>query len=391
MDKRTIAINTPYERPDAYGALSVPIYNNVAFEFADAAEMADAFCNRINAPDYSRVENPTVTNLELRVRSLTNANSVAAFNSGMAAISNTLLATLKQGSEIVTSNHLFGNTLTLVSTTLARFGVKARLTDLTDLHEVEQTLNDKTACVFLEAVTNPQLEIADVEAISRLAHAKGIPVIIDSTAIPFTHNRLHELGVDIEVLSSTKYLSGGGTSLGGLVIDYGTFPEIMKRIKTELLFNFGAYMTPQTAYMQTLGLETLHVRYEHQSANALHIAKELRKVKGIKQVNYIGLPDNPFYSLATKQFGGDAYGAMLTIDLGSKQECFNTLNRLKLIHRATNLFDNRTLAIHPASTIFGMFSEEKLKEIDVKQTTIRLSIGLEDPTDIINDIKQALE
>ena len=160
MDKRTIAINTPYERPDAYGALSVPIYNNVAFEFADAAEMADAFCNRINAPDYSRVENPTVTNLELRVRSLTNANSVAAFNSGMAAISNTLLATLKQGSEIVTSNHLFGNTLTLVSTTLARFGVKARLTDLTDLHEVEQALNDKTACVFLEAVTNPQLEIA---------------------------------------------------------------------------------------------------------------------------------------------------------------------------------------------------------------------------------------
>ena len=136
MDKRTIAINTPYERPDAYGALSVPIYNNVAFEFADAAEMADAFCNRINAPDYSRVENPTVTNLELRVRSLTNANSVAAFNSGMAAISNTLLARLKQGSEIVTSNHLFGNTLTLVSTTLARFGVTARLTDLTDLHEV---------------------------------------------------------------------------------------------------------------------------------------------------------------------------------------------------------------------------------------------------------------
>lgn len=391
MDNKTIAINTPYERPDAYGALSVPIYNNVAFEFADAAEMADAFCNRINAPDYSRVENPTVTNLELRVRSLTNANSVAAFNSGMAAISNTLLATLKQGSEIVTSNHLFGNTLTLVSTTLARFGVKARLTDLTDLQEVEQALNDKTACVFLEAVTNPQLEIADVEAISRLAHAKGIPVIIDSTAIPFTHNRLRELGVDIEVLSSTKYLSGGGTSLGGLVIDYGTFPEIMKRIKTELLFNFGAYMTPQTAYMQTLGLETLHVRYERQSANALHIAKELRNVKGIKQVNYIGLPDNPFHPLATKQFGGESYGAMITIDLGSKQECFNTLNRLKLIHRATNLFDNRTLAIHPASTIFGLFSEEKLKEIDVKQTTIRLSIGLEDPTDIINDIKQALE
>lgn len=390
MDKKTIAINTPFDRPDAYGALSVPIYNNVAFEFADATEMADAFCNRIDAPDYSRVENPTVTNLELRVRNLTNANSVAAFNSGMAAISNTLLATLKHGSEIVTSSHLFGNTLALVCSSLARFGVKARLTDLTNLQKVEQAINDKTACVFLEAVTNPQLEVADVEAICNLAHAKGIPVIIDSTVIPFTHHRLSELGIDIEVLSSTKYLSGGGTSLGGLVIDYGTFPEIMKRIKTELLFNFGAYMTPQAAYMQTLGLETLHVRYERQSANALEIAKGLRELNEIEQVNYIGLPDNPFYSIARKQFGENAFGAMLTIDLGSKEECFNTLNRLKLIHRATNLFDNRTLAIHPASTIFGLFNEALLKKMDVRQTTIRLSVGLEEPTDIINDIKQAL-
>jgi O-acetylhomoserine (thiol)-lyase len=204
--------------------------------------------------------------------------------------------------------------------------------------------------------------------------------------IPFTETNLKALGVDVEVVSSTKYLSGGGTSLGGLVIDYGTFPDINKRIKYELLFNLGAYMTPQAAYMQTLGLETLDVRYHRQAANALWLAQELSQ---IVKVNYIGLADNPYHQLAQKQFGETA-GAMLTIDLESKEACFRFLNRLKLIHRATNLFDSRTLAIHPASTIFGNFTEEQLKEADVQQTTIRLSIGLEDKEDILADIKQAL-
>jgi O-acetylhomoserine (thiol)-lyase len=148
-------------------------------------------------------------------------------------------------------------------------------------------------------------------------------------------------------------------------------------------------MTPQAAYMQTLGLETLDVRYQRQAENSLKIAKELKFVDGIKLVNYIGLANNPYHALAQQQFGKTA-GAMLTIDLESKDACFRFLNRLKLIHRATNLFDNRTLAIHPASTIFGNFSEQQLVEMDVRQTTIRLSIGLEDIDDILADIEQAL-
>ena len=389
MKKQTIAINTPYVRPDVYGSLAVPIYNNVSFEFDDAQVMADAFCNRIKAPDYARVENPTVTNLEQRVKALVGAEHVTAFNSGMAAIGNTLLAVSEHGKNIVSSHHLFGNTLALLTTTLKRFDIEPRLRDLTDLEAVEATVDENTACVFLEVVTNPQLEVADLKAISDIAHRKGVPVIADSTAIPFTETNLKELGVDIEVLSSTKYVSGGGTSLGGLVIDYGTFPEINKRLKYELLFNLGAYMTPQAAYMQTLGLETLDVRYQRQAENALKIAKELKYVDGIKQVNYIGLANNPYHALAQQQFGKTA-GAMLTIDLESKDACFRFLNRLKLIHRATNLFDNRTLAIHPASTIFGNFSEQQLVEMDVRQTTIRLSIGLEDIEDILADIEQAL-
>ena len=386
MNKQTIAINNPYVRPDVYGALAVPVYNNVAFEFEDAAEMADAFCNRIKAPDYARVENPTVTNFEQRVKALTGADHVTAFNSGMAAISNTLLAASEQGKNIVSSHHLFGNTLALISATLKRFGVEPRLRDLTNLEAVAKAIDEQTCAVFLEVVTNPQLEVANLKAIAEIAHRKGIPVIADSTVIPFTETNLKALGVDIEVVSSTKYLSGGGTSLGGLVIDYGTFPEMNKRLKYELLFNLGAYMTPQAAYMQTLGLETLDVRYQRQAGNALWLAQELSKVV---KVNYVGLDSNPYHALAQQQFGPTA-GAMFTIDLESKEACFRFLNRLKLVHRATNLFDSRTLAIHPASTIFGNFPEAQLKEMDVRQTTIRLSIGLEDKEDIFADIKQAL-
>ena len=388
--KQTIAIHTPYVRPDVYGALAVPVYNNVSFEFSDAQEMSDAFCNRISAPDYARMENPTVTNFEQRVKALTGAAHVTAFNSGMAAISNALLAVSAQGRTIVSSRHLFGNTLALISNTLLRFGVKPRLRDLTDLEAVETAIDEKTCCVFLEIVTNPQQEVADLKAIADIAHRKGVPVIADSTVIPFTETSLKDLGIDIEVVSSTKYISGGGTSLGGLIIDYGTFPVFNQRVKYELLVNLGAYMTPQVAYQQTLGLETLDVRYQRQTANALWLAKELKNVELIRTVNYIGLPDNPYYALAQQQFGPTA-GAMLTIDLDSKEKCFLFLNRLKLIHRATNLFDNRTLAIHPASTIFGLFPERQLEQMDVRQTTIRFSIGLENPHDLLLDIRQALQ
>ena len=389
MNKQTIAIDNPTVRPDAYGSLAVPIYTNVSFEFDDAARMADAFTGRIKAPDYARVENPTVTNFENRVRQLTGAAHVTAFNSGMSAISNALFAVAAQGRNIVTSRHLFGNTLSLITVTLRQFGVEARLCDLTDLKAVDEATDDGSCCIYLETVTNPQQEVADLEALSRIALRRNIPLIADSTVIPFIETSLKDLGVDIEVLSSTKYLSGGGTSLGGLVIDYGTFPDINRRIKGDLLFNIGAYMNPYSAYQQTLGLETLDVRYQRQASNALYIAERLRNISTISKVTYIGLKDNPFYDLARRQFGPTS-GAMVIIDLESKEACFNFINRLQLVHRATNLFDNRTLAIHPASTIFGNFTTEQLEQMDVRDTTIRLSIGLEDPDDILDDIRQAL-
>ena len=308
----------------------------------------------------------------------------------MAAISNTLFSVVEQGKNVITSRHLFGNTYSLLTSTLSRLGVEARLCDLTDVEAVERLIDDNTCCLFLEIMTNPQLEVVDVRALAEIAHRHSIPVIADTTLIPFTQFSAKDLGIDLEVVSSTKYISGGATSLGGLVIDYGTFSSIGKRLLNEMLFNLGAYMTPQVAYMQTLGLETLDVRYRAQAGNALELAQRLRTLKPISKVNYVGLEDNPYHQLAVSQYGETA-GAMVTIDLESQEACFRMLDNLKLIHRATNLFDNRTLAIHPASTIFGLFTAEERAAMDVQDTTIRLSIGLESVDDLFDDIKQALE
>ena len=389
MKKTTRAIHQPYKRRDAYDALSMPVYNAVSYEFDNAQLMSDVFCGRVSAPDYSRVGNPTVENLEQMVKGITGATDVVAFNSGMAAISAVFIALAQQGKNIVSSRHMFGNTYSLLTSTLKRFGVEARLCDLTNVEQVEQQLDDNTCCVYLEIMTNPQLEVVDIVALATLAHQRGIPLVADTTLIPFTEFSAKALGVDAEVVSSTKYISGGATSLGGLVIDYGTFQPLGRALRGELLFNFGAYMTPQAAYLQTVGLEVLDARYRIQAANALELAKQLQKLPQIKHVNYVGLPDNPYHELAKKQFGNTA-GAMITIDLDSKEACFAMINKLKLIHRATNLFDNRTLAIHPASTIYGAFTDEQRHEMDVNDTTIRLSIGLEDVDDLLDDIKQAL-
>ncbi len=389
MKKQTLAIHTPYPLPDAYGALSMPVYHSAAYAFDTAAQMVEAFTGRSSMPEYSRVTNPTVTHLENKVRHITGAADVIALNTGMAAIFNTLLALASTGRNIVTSRHLFGNTYTLLAATLTRFGVKPRFCDLTDPSAVEAAIDDATCCLFLEIITNPQMEVADIRALADVAHRHGVPLVADTTIIPFTQFSAASLGVDVEVVSSTKYLSGGATCLGGLVIDYGTVKGFARRMRQELLFNVGAYMTPHAAYMQTLGLETLDARYRVQSGTALELARRLRKVPSIRRVNHVGLEDNPYHDLARRQFGPTA-GAMLTIDLADRQACFAFLDRLRVVRRATNLFDNRSLAIHPASTIFASFSPRQLQALDVSEATVRISVGLEHADDLEQDIRQAL-
>ena len=389
MKETTKAIHTPYQRRDAFDALQMPVYHTMAFEFDNADVMADAFCGRTNAPDYSRVLNPTVTHFEEIIASLAGAKEVSAFTSGMAAISAMLLSTVRAGQNVVSSRHMFGNTYLLITNTLRRFGVEARLTDLTDAHLVEQAVDENTACIFLESVTNPQTEVVDVRELARIAKEHNIPLIADTTMIPFTQFDGEALGLDFQVVSSTTYISGGATSLGGVIIDYGHFPEISRLIKKDAVFNLGGYMTPHAAYMQTLGLETLQVRYDRQADSALKIARMLEKVPGVVEVGYPGLDSHPYHDLF-KELYGEKAGAMVTFDLPSEEACYRFINALKMVHRATNLFDNRSLAIHPASTIFGPLTPEEREAMDVKPTTIRLSIGLEDPEDIFEDLNQAI-
>ena len=379
MRKETKAIQTPFQKRDAYGSLSFPVYNTAAYEFDTAHDMTEAFSGRVLEPDYSRVMNPTVAYFENRVKALSGAENVFAMNTGMAAILNALLVFAEAGKTIVTSNHLFGNTYALITKTLARLGVKAQIADLTDTETLDRTIADDACLIFAEYITNPQLEVVDLKKLSQVAHKHGVPLIVDTTIVPFTELNAREQGVDVEVLSSTKYISGGATSLGGLILDYGTFEQVNKRIRFEFLFNIGSYMTPQVAYMQTLGLETLNVRYQKQAQNALDLARALQKLPEVKRVNYPGLEH------------GEKIGAMLTIDLESEQKCLDFINRLKLIRRATNLFDNKSLAIHPYSTIFVGFTPEEKKNMDVLDTTIRLSMGLEDVEDLLEDIEQALK
>ena len=389
MQKQTIAIHTVPELDDPHGALSLPVYHSAAFEFKSAADMEAAFTGKLHKASYSRVINPSVTYLEDKVTELTGAEATYAFTSGMAAIHNALLTFAESGKNIVTSKHLFGNTFSLIGGTLRRLGVKAKFIDLTNINKVKEAVDADSCCIFAEIITNPQMEVADFRALAEVAHEYDIPLIADTTIIPFTQFSAKDLGIDIEVVSSTKYISGGATSLGGLMINYGRFDFVDKRVRMELLYNLGAIMTPHAAYMQTLGLETLEARYRMQSSNALAIAKALRGVEGIVSVNYVGLEDNPYYELARSQFGETA-GAMLTFDLPSREDCWKLIDNVKLIRRATNLFDNRSLIIHPASTIFGNFPAPVRRSMQVNETTIRLSVGLEHPEDIFNDIRQAL-
>ena len=389
MKQQTKAIHSAFRHPDAYGSIAMPVYHTAAYQFPDAASMVESFSGRSGEPDYSRVTNPTVTYFEERVAALTGAASVVAYNSGMAAISNFFLAVATEGRNVVTSPHMFGNTFDLITRTLERFGVGVKVVDLTDIEAVEKAVDEHTCCIFLEIVTNPQLEVADLRALGKITRRWGIPLAADTTFIPFTEFDAEALGVDFQLVSSTKYLSGGATCLGGLNIDYGHFPDVTKSLKTELLFNLGAYMTPHAAYMQTLGLENLDARYRLQAANSLELARRLETVPQINKVGYIGLESNPFHQLAQSQFGPSG-GAMITIDLESEQKCYDFLNSLQLILRATNLLENKSLAIHPYSTIFVNFTPEQKAAMDVLPTTIRLSVGLEDVDDIFEDIVQAL-
>jgi len=402
----TDIISKQFSRKDPHGAISMPVYNSAAFEFDTAEDVEEAFLGKSGRHTYTRISNPTVEAFESRIQAASGAKHVMAVASGMAAILTTFLTIAYSGSNIVTTPHLFGNTFSLFLSTFKEFGVEIRLCNLLDINDVEKNIDENTCAVYAEIITNPQMEVADLAALSELAHKKGVPFVVDTTIVPWPAFRAKEWGINIEVVSSTKYISGGATSIGGLILDYQNYDwkqsqklhnlalqsgnkAFQVKLRKETGRSIGAVMAPQVAYMQDLGLETLELRFKQSSKTCLELAHFLQTIPQVNSVNYNGLPDNPFYEISKKQFG-EYPGAMLTFNLNSKQECYAFMNRLKVIRRATNLFDNKSLIIHPESTIYCFMSAELKKQAGISENMMRLSVGLERLDDLKLDILQAL-
>jgi O-acetylhomoserine (thiol)-lyase len=402
----TRAIHCEVPKKDVHGAIKYPIYAGVAFNVGTAEDLEAAFAFRKPAHAYSRVTNPTVELFERKMNSLEDGRGAIAVASGMAAISNVFLNLTMQGENVVSTNSLFGNTYSFFKNTLRNFGVETRFVDIHDLTQFRDAIDSKTRAVYLETISNPKMSVPDIEAIADISHQKGVAVVVDGTVTtPYLFNG-RNVGVDITVHSSTKLISGGATSIGGVIVDlkncaWADYPSLenykklggmafLARLRKEVYRDIGACMAPQTAYLQSLGLETLSLRVEKVCRNTQKIAEFLTENCRVQSVNYPGLPDSPYYELAKVQFN-NRFGGVLSFELNDKQTCFRFLNRLNIIKRATNLGDNTSLILHPASTIFQEYTAQEKELMGVTPGLVRLSVGIENIEDLIGDIQQALE
>ena len=403
----TKILHSKFPKDDIHGVLRIPIYDAAAFEYPTSESLENAFNGSVPGHIYTRTSNPTIEYFEKIIKNITDAKGVIAVSSGMAAISNVIMTIATSGKNIVTSKYIFGNTYSLFSSTLPSYNINFKFTDLTNRKAIENEIDNNTIAIFYETITNPQLEVADTKMLSDIAKKNNLLLIADTTLTPPYIFNSKKHGVDVEIISCTKYISGGGTSIGGLIIDNGIFDwnkieklklftekfkdmAFIAKLKKEVYRNFGACLSPNNAYLQILGLETMPLRIDRSCSNTLELANWLNKQTKIKHVNYPGLQSSPFNNTAKSQFG-NLFGGILTFDLESKQQCFNFMDKLQLIHRATNMNDNKSLIIHPASTIYIEFGDKNLKELGVRDTMMRLSVGIEDVEDLKEDIKQALD
>lgn len=403
----TTSLNVPYLKPDPHKALQMPLYESVAFEFDSAEQIEANFKGEYIAHVYSRASSPTVEYFELKLKALTKSYGVVAVSSGMAAISNTILALTKSGDNIISGSRLFGHTYALLKNTLSEFGLETRFSALQSKKEIESLIDNKTRAIYFETVTNPQLDIADIEMLAEIAKKYRLVLIADGTLTPPNVFCAGKFGVNIEVVSTTKYISGGATSFGGAIIDHGNYewennPNLkdylqkfgknafLAKIRKNIYRNTGGSMAPQTARFQIQGLDILELRVERCYKNCIVLGNFLQKNEKVKKVCYPGLKQDRGYHLSEKYFNGIP-GTIMTFDLESKAACFAFMNKLQIIRRATNLNDNKTLIIHPYSTIYAEFSEEEREEADIRDTMMRLSVGIENVEDLIEDIEQALE
>ncbi|MDY6830801.1 MAG: aminotransferase class I/II-fold pyridoxal phosphate-dependent enzyme [Thermodesulfobacteriota bacterium] len=392
------------------GATLPPIFQTAAFAHDTAENLSNAFAGKNTDPIYSRLTNPTNQALEKVLTGLEGGAGAIVMASGMAAVANTCMALLRSGDEFVAGTSLFMSTYQLFAGIFKKYGITVRAVNPLDLKAVNDAVTDRTRFVYIETIGNPKMDVPDIRALADAAHGHGLPLVVDNTlGTPFLCRPL-ELGADAVIHSTTKYLCGHGAAMGGAVIDGGAFDWTQKRfadfapfverkgslalldkIWREHHINFGATQAPLHSYLTLIGIDTLALRMERHTANAMVAARFLKDRPEVAWVNYPGLDDHPCHAVAARQFEGRGFGGLLTFGLKEPKACARFINRLKLVLHLANLGDCRTLVIHPFSTQYVSFDDAVRKKLAIGPEMLRLSVGIENPDDICADIAQALE
>lgn len=383
--KRTKAVHTGIRRSQ-YNEVSEAIFLTQGFVY-DTAEDAEA--RFIQAGDdefiYARYGNPTVAMFEERIAALEGAEDGFATASGMAAVNGALTSMLRAGDHVVSSRALFGSCLYILEEILSRYGVEVTFVDGTDMAAWQTAIRPDTKAVFFESISNPTLEVIDIARVAQMAHAVGATVIVDNVfATPVFSDAIAQ-GADVVVYSATKHIDGQGRALGGVIL--GT-REFIRGTVEPYMKHTGGSMSPFTAWMMLKGLETIDLRVRAQAATAQYLAEQLQTVGTLSNVIYPGLNSHAQNALAHQQMG--AGGTVLSIDAGSKEAAFNLLNTLDIWTISNNLGDAKSIATHPATTTHQRLPEETRAMLGITPGLIRLSVGLEDPDDLLDDLKAAI-
>ncbi|MGH6879021.1 MAG: O-acetylhomoserine aminocarboxypropyltransferase/cysteine synthase family protein [Rhizomicrobium sp.] len=421
MRDETIAIHAGYVTDPATKSVAVPIYQTVAYEFESADHGAALFNLEVPGNIYSRLGNPTIAVLEERVAALEDGRGALCVGSGMAAIHYAIANIAEAGANIVSLPQLYGATYTLFEHVLRRQGVDARFAASDDPSDVERLIDGNTKAVYCESIGNPAANIADIEELARVAHSRGVPLIVDNTIATPVLLKPIRFGADIVVHSLTKFFGGHGTTMGGAIVDSGRFPWMehrdrfpmltkpepayhnvvyseqygdtayIARCRTVCLRNTGSVLSPLAAFLLLQGTETLSLRVERHIANTARVAAWLRSDPRVEWCRYLGYPDDPCHALANKYLSGTGpafltFGVKGGFDAGKR--FYDALNLFK---RLVNIGDAKSLACHPASTTHRQLTPDELARVGVKPEMIRLSIGIEHSDDIIADLDQALD
>jgi O-acetylhomoserine (thiol)-lyase len=386
-----------------------PIYQSAAHRFDTAEELSEVFAGKKAGFIYQRLRNPTNEVLEKRMTLLEGGLDAVVTSSGMAAINDSILAIGRAGDEIVSGNSLFMSTFLLFNNVFRKFGIEVKLVESSDLGAWQAAVTPKTKALFVETIGNPKMDVPPIRQLAELAHANQAPLIVDNTlATPYLF-RPYEHGADIVVHSTTKYLNGHGSAVGGVVIDSGRFdwPEskypdfrlfkerrgkyaYIDKVWREIHINMGTSQAPLHSYLTLIGLDTLSLRMERHLRNANKAAQFLAQHPKVKWVNFPGLPNSPAYETAQAQFQGKGYGALITFGLEDQQQCFDFIRKLKLLYHLANLGDCKSLVIHPWSSQYINFTEDSRRANGITPDLVRLSVGIEDVDDILADLDQAL-